>query len=156
MAEAVEDHMARSGKRRPQPDDIPLILHKIAEGDSLRAVCEAMGIDTPSAHRMIHDDPAPGGWRQQYARACEVRADILAEQGQQVALAAALKKTYEGNTVDPSGARVYLEAVKWNTARMAPKKAPEQRVRILREMTDEELDAELAELEDDDGDDAQP
>lgn len=108
----------------------------IAEGGSLNASCKELGLDTPSTYHWLHDDD---GRRQKYARTCEVRADYLQEQALTLGMGAAAGK------VKPDGARVAIDAIKWATARMAPKTAPVTRVRhSFEELSDEELDARIA------------
>lgn len=111
--------MSGAGKRRPSAEDIPAVLLLICEGKSLRASCADLGLDPPSTHTFIDSDE---GLRQQYARAREQRAEVLAEEALTYGRAAAAGK------VKPDGARVAIDAIKWATARMAPKTAPVQRI----------------------------
>ena len=104
--------MSGAGKRRPSAEDIPAVLLLICEGKSLRASCADLGLDPPSTHTFIDSDE---GIRQQYARAREQRAEVLAEEALTYGRAAAAGK------VKPDGARVAIDAIKWATARMAPK-----------------------------------
>lgn len=129
------------GKARPKDEDLDPILALLWDGKSLRAACETLGLDTPSVSKWLDDDE---GRRQQYARACEGRAEYLQEDALTVNRAAALGVIIGGKKVDPSGAKGYLEAAKWATARMAPKKAPVQRVEHnFGDLTDEDLDARI-------------
>lgn len=135
-----------AGKRRPTDEDLHDILDKIWDGKSLRATCLELGLDTPSVSTWIHDDE---GRRQQYMRACEGRAEYLQEDALTLNRAAATGEKVDGATgksaVDASGAKGYLEAVKWSTARMAPKTAPVQRhEHSFATMSDEEIDREIA------------
>lgn len=136
-----------AGKRRPQEGDLEPILALLWDGKSLRAACETLELDTPSVSKWIDDDTSDGGRRQQFARACEGRAEFLQEDALTVNRAAALGVQVNGKKVDPSGAKGYLEAVKWSTTRMAPKKAPVLLLDVTsrtRQMTDEEITAEIA------------
>jgi hypothetical protein len=95
--------------------------------------------------------------RAHYARARESRADIFQEQGLSVTMAAATGRQIDlGDgrrvTIKPDGARVALDAIKWATARMAPKTAPAAKLDVrvgelpdLSRMSDEDL-AELNRL----------
>lgn len=132
-----------SGKRRPVASDVAAIMEIIAEGKSLRAACRELGLHNPSTNDFIHGNL---DYREQYARAKEQRAEVMQEEGLTVTKAAALGQLVNGKKVDPAGARVYLDALKWASARMAPKTAPVQRVRVSYEdLSDEELDARIAE-----------
>lgn len=136
-----------AGQRRPQPDDLQAILDGVTDGESLRAVCRKLGLHAPSTHTWLTEDD---GRCEQYARAREMRADHYQEEVLTVTKAAALGLTFQGKKVDPSGAKAYLSAVQWATARMAPKTAPVQRVDLTsrtRQMTDAEIAAEIAALE---------
>ncbi|MFZ5669113.1 MAG: hypothetical protein ACOY4K_06440 [Pseudomonadota bacterium] len=135
------------GQRRPIVEDVPRIMELIAEGKSLRAACAKLGLHAPSTHTFIDGDD---GLREQYARAKEQRAEHYQEDVLTVTKAAALGLKVNGQKVDAAGARAYLEATKWATARMAPKSAPVQRVDVtgrVRQMTDAEIAAEIAALQ---------
>jgi hypothetical protein len=137
------------GQRRPQDDDLEPLLGLIADGKSLRAACRELGLHAPVTHAWLDEDD---GRREQYARAREGRAEHYQEQVLSFGEAAATGKpvTIDGEQVviDPAGLRVHLEAVKWATARMAPKTAPVQRhAHSFEHLTDAELDARLAALE---------
>jgi hypothetical protein len=135
---------AEEGKRRPTAEDLAPMMAIIGSGKSLRAACRKLGIDPPAAHRWINEDE---GRRQQYALAREERAETLQEDGLTVTKAAALGQAVNGHKIDPAGARVYLDALKWAAARMAPKTAPVQRVaHTFSHLSDEELAAEIATL----------
>ncbi len=144
----MSETTAPAGKRRPKDEDLDQVLYSIASGASLKATCEEMGLDTPSTHRWLESDDDR---RQSYARAREMRAEIFQEQALEVGLAAAtggeIQVGSEKRKVDASGARVLLDAIKWAAARMAPKTAPVTRLDVTsraRQMTDEEIAAELA------------
>ncbi|WP_236627758.1 hypothetical protein, partial [Caulobacter sp. B11] len=66
---------------------------------SLRKACRRLGLDPPSTHTWLEDDRDR---RQQYARAREQRAEIYAEKGLTIGLAAATGK------LKADGARVAL------------------------------------------------
>lgn len=133
-----------AGQRRPQPEDLPKILELIWEGKSLRQACLKLELHVPSTSDWLHDD---NDRREQYARAREGRAEFIAEDALAMNRAAALGVLIDGKKVDASGARGYLEAAKWKTARMAPKTAPVDRHEHHHEfgsLSDEELDRRIA------------
>jgi hypothetical protein len=141
---------APDGKRRPTADDLADLMFLVSEGKSLRAACRELGLDPPSTHTWLDEDD---GRRQQYARARELRAEVHAERGLEIGLAAAtgvaVEIDGEKHTIDPQGARTALDAIKWATARMSPKTAPTTKIDLTsrtRAMTDEEIAAELAEM----------
>lgn len=137
------------GKRRPQADDLDNILVMVRGGKSLVQTCAALGLDEPSTHKWLNKDE---GRSQSYAHAREGRADSMMELALTVSMAAATKRKInidgQQQTIDPQGARVYVDTVKWAAARMAPKTTPVQRLQIenVTNLTDAEIDAELARL----------
>jgi hypothetical protein len=131
-----------SQQRRPEPADLEELLCLVAEGISLRAACEKLGLHTPSTHTWLDNDD---GRREQYARAREQRAEYLAEQALTIGMAAATGHVVNGRSIKPDGARVAIDAIKWAAARMAPKTAPVHRVaHSFETLSDEELDARIA------------
>jgi len=144
MSAALQPPEPAKGHRRPEPDDLPALMAIVASGKSLRAACREVGVDPASTHTWIKADE---GRRQHYADAREERAETLQEDGLTVTKAAALGQQVNGHKIDPAGARVYLDALKWAAARMAPKTAPVQRVaHTFSHLSDEELAAEIATL----------
>lgn len=136
--------MSDAEQRRPQDEDLQPILELLWDGQSLRSACSKLGLHTPSVSTWIHADD---GRREQYMRACEGRAEYLQEDALTVNRASALGVEVSGKKVDSSGARGYLDAVKWATARMAPKTAPVQKIDLTsrtRQMTDADIEAEIA------------
>lgn len=137
---------APKGKRRPKDEDLETLLAHLWDGKSLRSACAAMGLDVPSTDKWLHGDE---GRSQQYARACEGRADYLQEEALTITKASALGKMVDQKKVDPSGARAYLDAVKWANGRMAPKKEPVQRIEhsgSISTLTDDELAKRISAL----------
>jgi hypothetical protein len=147
----------KGGKRRPQDADLPDLMFHMSEGKSLRKACEELGIDPPSAHHWLEADDDR---RQQYARARALRSEFHADKGLEIGYAAASGQMVEINgeevTIDPNGARVALDAIKWSTARMNPKGEPTKKLAInhLFNGSDEELDAAIDELTEGDIDEA--
>lgn len=144
-----------SGMRRPKDEDLGNLLWRMSEGASLRAACRAMGMDHSSTHVWLHEDE---GRRQQYARAKELRGEHYQEEGLTVTRAAALgleitnPQDPDGPKIriDPKGARVYLEAIKWSVGRMAPKSIapiPIHHTGNVGHLSDAEIAAAIAALE---------
>ncbi len=137
--------MSDASQRRPQPEDLTPLLELIWEGLSLRSACEKLGLHTPSVSTWLHQDEDR---REQYVRAREGRAEFLQEDALTVNRAAALGVTVANKKVDASGARGYLDAVKWATARMAPKTAPvERHHHTFGALSDAELAERIASME---------
>lgn len=127
------------------------MLERIWGGLSLRKACVELGLHAPSTSEWLHADK---GREEQYARAREGRAEHFQEQVLELGHAAATGREVEIDgqkvKIDPAGLRVYQEGIKWAAARMAPKTAPVQRIDLTartRQMTDEEIAAELAAME---------
>lgn len=130
------------GQRRPTMDDIEPILLLIEDGQSIRGACRKLGINHRHASALFRSDEELWG---QYARAQELRADLLAEEALVLGLAAARKK----DGVVPDGARVAVDVIKWMTGRMAPRTAPSEKIDVnvkVQSMTEAEIDARIAEL----------
>lgn len=141
------DDGAAAGQRRPKDEDLEPLLEAIWGGLSLSKACRALGLHIPSTDTWLHADE---GRSEQYARACEGRSDFLQEDAIDVNRAAALGLKVDEREVDSSGAKGYLDAVKWACGRMAPKKEPVRRIDLTartRQMTDEEIAAELAAMQ---------
>lgn len=145
--------MSESGtrsQRDPQESDLQPVLTMIWEGKSLSAACRELGLHIPSTSAWLHADE---GREAQYMRAREGRAEFLQEDALTVNRAAAMGVKVPGregaaaSKVDPSGAKGYLEAVKFAIGRMAPKTMPIQRVEHTHdfgELSDEEIDRRIA------------
>lgn len=88
-----------------------VILLGLAEGKSLRKICEAEGMPSLSTvMRWCADDEL---WREQYARAREAGDDAMAEDIQAIA---------DEDGKDPQDKRVRIDARKWLLAKRQPKK----------------------------------
>ena len=128
---------ATSAQRHPRGNDLQPILNCIWDGMSLRQTCRELGLHCPSVSDWLHGEPER---EEHYARAREARDELLQEQSIAVARAAALQVPMtddEGvvRMIEPNGARVYLDAIKWTAGRMSPKKALIDPVRRLIERT---------------------
>lgn len=104
------------------------ICQSLAEGRSLRSACLLKGMPHLSTVlRWVNDYPE---FREQYARAREARADMLAEDMLRIADTPQLgvtikdgpkgKEVTKGDMIDHR--RLQVDVRKWNAARMAPKK----------------------------------
>jgi hypothetical protein len=139
---------AQAGQRRPTDQDLQPLLERIWNGASLRAACRELGLHAPATSDWLYADD---GRSEQYARAREGRAECQQEEALEVSRAAATGSTIEVDgeyrKVDAAGARVLLDAIKWASARMAPKTAPVQRIDLTsrtRQMSDAEIEDEIA------------
>lgn len=87
------------------------ICERIAEGESLRAICQ--GKDMPSATSVMRWLSADSGLSEQYARAREMQGDGEFDKAREIAFAA----TPETVQV----ARLQYDAVKWRAGKLRPK-----------------------------------
>ena len=86
------------------------ICRRLAEGESLRAICRDEGM--PSAPAVLGWRDAEPAFAEQYAHARDLQADAIAEQ----ALDEATKAT------DPGLGRLAFDARKWFASKVAPKR----------------------------------
>lgn len=111
-----------------------LICSEIADGKSLRTVCSKDNMpDKSTVFRWLRL-PSFNAFRDQYARACEARADAFAEDmlyiasTPEVGQIVTVKNAPDGletttKTEDMLGhRRLLVDTLKWNMARMKPKK----------------------------------
>lgn len=124
------------GKRRPRPEDLDAILQIVWDGRSLNAACKELGLHNPSTDTWIKSDPDRS---EKYERAREGRGEALQEEALVVSKAAALGMDVNGRKVDPAGARVYLDAIKWAKGQMAPKTTAAMKIDVA--ITDLPADA---------------
>ena len=88
------------------------ICAMLGEGMPLRAVCAEDGMPSVSTvFRWLERNEA---FRERYARARDVQAQVVAEQGFQEAMKA-------GAGLDPQAARVRFDAARWLAGKLAPK-----------------------------------
>ena len=136
----------RPPARRPTEDELPKVLEAISEGKALRAICRELGLHAPSTSTMLGRTTTE--MRERYAHARADRVEVMGEEVLTIARAAALGAEVNGKKVDPAGARVFIDAVKWLAGRMDPKGEPVRRVSHSFEgLTDDELNREIAALQ---------
>ncbi len=105
--------MARPTKFTPKTAD--QICERIADGESLRLVCEDETMPAKSTvMRWLNDDRILE-FRDQYAHAREAQADCYADQIIEIADAAAADNTAVQR------ARLRVDARKWKASKLAPK-----------------------------------
>src|SRR5215471_1699014 len=118
----------RKGKLR-SPENAARVCQLIAEGYTLRQAARDVGFESASAiMNWARDDDA---FREQYARAKELQADRFAEEIIEIADDGRndwMEREVDGRTVRVvdhehiQRSRVRIDARKWLTAKMAPKK----------------------------------
>lgn len=92
------------------------IIARMAAGESLRSVCRTPGFPAPST--VIGWTVADAVFGEQYARACEARADTYFDRLDDIGDAAEAAES----AVTVAGLRLKADNIKWQLARMAPKK----------------------------------
>lgn len=93
------------------------IIRRMCEGESLRAICRTEGYPSPAlVIKWTNEDP--NGFGEQYARAREERADVYFDRLDDVSDEAAGAE----NAVQVAGLRLKADNIKWQLARMAPKR----------------------------------
>jgi hypothetical protein len=85
------------------------ICERLSEGESLRSICE--GPHMPSKAAVFRWLANNDNFRDQYARARETQADVIADEVLSIA----------DNATDPAKARVQIDARKWLAGKMRPK-----------------------------------
>lgn len=133
-----------TGPGRPTRFSQPLadaICEKLAEGASLRSICEAEGYPAESTVRLwVVDDRE--GFAAQYARSRDIGLDCRAD-----AAVDAAKRAKDAGL-----GRLAFDADRWYLSQLAPKKwAPNQKVELsghlsMSEMTEDQIREELAQL----------
>ena len=119
---------SRSSGKAAKPDacsaaQVRAVLAHLASGLSLRQAVQKEGVSITTVQRRLWSDR----WQDQYARAREMGADVIASKVIDTAEAVALKKR------TPDEARVMIDAYKWAAAKQMPKRyadASGQRVAI--------------------------
>lgn len=92
------------------------ICERIADGESLRTICD--DVTMPQRARVFRwlDDPANKKFADQYARAREASADADADDIGHYARQAAAGK------IEPAAARAAIDGLKWSAGKRKPKK----------------------------------
>jgi hypothetical protein len=92
------------------PELANLICERIADGESLRAICDADDMpDRSTVRRWLSQQPE---FRSQYAHAREEQADFYAEKIVDDAMASS----------DAAIGRLRMDALKWAASKLAPKR----------------------------------
>lgn len=112
---------AKGGKPTGRPSSYTeaiadAILERIASGESLTAICATEGMPHISTVFRWLADPERSAFRDSYARAREVQGDTKFDQVGDMAHMAVRGQ------VDPQAAKVFIDAIKWQAAKLAPKK----------------------------------
>lgn len=123
------------------PETRDEILHRIAEGESLRAICRDDGMPSLSTvHEWLEADAQ---FRSKYARAREDQADGIFDG------MADIEARVSIGDLRPDAARVVLESQRWRAEKLKPKvygskTSVEHSGNIHINKSDEELDREIA------------
>lgn len=105
------------------------ICERIADGESLRSICQGYGMPNRITVFRWLNDPERESFRNQYARAREEQAEFYAESIVDISDEVEVEATYQGEEVklDLSSAaiarnRLRVDARKWYASKLAPKK----------------------------------
>lgn len=105
------------------------ICERIADGESLRGICQADGMPSRMTVFRWLADPNRSAFRDQYARAREEQAEFYAESIVEIADEVEVEATYQGEQVklDVSSSaiarnRLRVDARKWYASKLSPKK----------------------------------
>lgn len=118
------------------------ICAELVQGKSLRAVCRASDMPCESAVRQWAKDDVEGFYAQ-YARARDIALDVLADEVIEIA------ENEDGDTMRD---RLRFDARRWYLSKLAPKRYGDRHQiehsgeMDVRNMSDEELDAEIERL----------
>jgi hypothetical protein len=108
----------REGSIEYSDDLFAEICKRISDGRSIRSVCSDP--DMPSAQSVFRWLKDVEGASEQYARACDDRADYLAE----LAITEAYNEATDSGSVQRD--RLKVDTIKWFTSKLAPKKYGER------------------------------
>lgn len=93
------------------PDVLDAICARIADGESLRTICESEGM--PKRRTVLDWLESDEAFRAKYARAREAQADVMDEK---------ILETAEAATPEnAAAARVKIDAFKWRASKLKPK-----------------------------------
>lgn len=111
MAKKSEYQVAKTGRPSTfSPDVAEEICQELMAGKSLRQICAVEGMPgTATVYKWLGQYDA---FRDSYARAREVQADVLADEIIEIA----------DTEPDPNRARVMIDARKWLASKLRPKK----------------------------------
>lgn len=126
------------------------ICTRLAEGESLRAICRPEGNDDESMPhigtilRWVGENP---GFREQYTRAREVQAETLADE---IITISDGSKFADDDATQIARARLRVDTRKWVASKLLPKKYGDK-VEVehsgsLNALPDDQLDAKVAAL----------
>jgi hypothetical protein len=133
-----------------------LICERIASGESLRGICRELG--TPSQALVLKEVLKDDAFREQYTRARETQADVLADEIVQISDDGTNdwmvsndpeNPGYRFNGEHSSRSRLRVDARKWFASKVAPKKYGERLDLnhgggiVLRELSDVERVAKI-------------
>lgn len=93
------------------PEIANAICERLIEGESLRRICR--DDEMPSASTVCRWLGQFDEFREQYAHARDAQADTLADE---------ILDIVDDNTADPQRARLQMDARKWLSGKMAPKR----------------------------------
>jgi hypothetical protein len=110
--------MANKPRCPKSPEVMDEIVHRISEGESLRAVCRDKRM--PSIWTVMDWQRDDAEFANRCARARELQAEVMDEKILSVA------DRVETGEMDPNSARVVLSAYQWRAAKLAPKKYGEK------------------------------
>lgn len=128
---------------KPTPEQKERICDLLSEGESLRKVCETLGLERKAVWREYDQDPE---FRASIARAREIAGEAHADR------AAEIIGKVERGELDPNAGRVILGGLQWQAAKQAPKRFSDRQViagereNPLVQATDEQIEARIAEL----------
>jgi len=148
--------MAKVGRPSSfSPELAETICQMIADGASMRTIAKIKGM--PSAAAVCRWLGELSSFREQYARACELRADAIFEEAIEIAdnstqdfIETENGPVFVNEHVQRS--RLRVDTRKWAAGKLNPKKYGDKstvdvNVRRVSELTDAELAAQLAELD---------
>jgi hypothetical protein len=96
------------------PDLAVAILDRLADGESLRSICNDIGM--PSRKTVLRWLAADEAFREAYARARDWQADALDDEMAEVIAAVRTGR------MDPQAGRVVLSGMQWRASKLAPKR----------------------------------
>ena len=117
-----------------------IICRRLAEGESLKHICDDEEMPSrPTVYKWLNDRPE---FLNNYTRAREEQADYYFEQVLEIA---------DNEDLKPDDKRVRVDARKWVTGKLRPKKYGDRSTVDMNmnynELSTEELEARLAKLE---------